>query len=462
MRTLRSALVLSVVICWVPFLLAEERKSTAGDDLTEVLGGFDDDTKLVSADGAKAVGASIYELDGSLGVSAAYNYKQDRPNEGETDYRGFSRLRGLMALGLDIRLPLEWKGRISGHAYYDAVYSLHGRDEYTDELLDANEEEVEFDEVRLQGSLTDSLDAKLGRQIVVWGKSDNIRVTDILNPLDRREPGMVDIEYLRLPVTMTRLDYYLGKWDLAGLLIHEVRFSKRPAFGSNFYSSTSTQPPEEEPATTLENTQYGAVLSGVLGKWEIAFYLADVFDDRWHMEEDIVSLEDVRQHSRIRMAGTAASVAKGNWLLKSEAAYLDNLRYSADPDRPKTRYDVLAGIEYRGFSDTIVSLEVANRHIVGFDEEMREPPDSVREDSFQSALRLTRDCLHDTLSLRYLLRLFGADGGDGGLQRFWVEYDMTDAFKVTAGIVDYKSGEMPPYDTIGDNDRIFAECRYSF
>jgi len=460
LRAPKVFLVLCVLMCVFLPLAAEEPESTAIDDLTDVLGGFDDATELVSTNGTKASGSSVYQLDGSLGLSTACNYAQDHPNGGEIDYRGFSRLRGQLELGLDISLPLEWKGRISGHGYYDAIYSLRGRDEYADELLDANEKEIEFDEVYLRGSLTDNLDAKVGRQIVVWGKSDNIRVTDILNPLDRREPGMVDIEYLRLPVTVTRLDYYLGKWNLTGLLIHEVRSSKRPALGSEFYSSA--QPPAEEPAATLENTQYGAAMSGVLGKWEIAFYLADVFDDRWHVAEDIVSLEDVRRHSRIRMAGTAASVARGNWLLKSEAAYLDNLRYSSDPDRPKTRYDILAGIEYRGFSDTAISLEVANRHIVGFDEEMSSPPDSVREDSFESALRLTRDCLHETLRLRYLLRLFGADGRDGGLQRFWIEYDMTDAVKATVGIVDYRSGEMPPYDTIGDNDRIFAEFRYSF
>ncbi|MFC1452184.1 DUF1302 family protein [Verrucomicrobiota bacterium] len=427
-----------------------------------MLDGFDDGTELVSANRAKTFGSSIGELDGSVGLSAAYNYAQDRPDEGEPDYRGLSRLRGQLELGLDVSLPLDWKGRISGHAYYDAVYSLRGRDEYTDELLDSSEAEVEFDELYLRGSLTDNLDAKLGRQSVVWGKSDNIRVTDILNPLDKREPGMVDIEFLRLPVTMTRLDYYLGKWDLAALLIHEVRFSKRPAFGSDFCSSTSTQPPEREPATTWENTQYAAALSGIVGKWDIAFYLADVFDDRGYVEEDPVSAEKERHHARALMAGTAASVVAGDWLFKMEMACFDGLRYSADADDTKTRYDVLAGVEYRGMSDTVISLEVANRHIVGFEESMSDAPDYAQEDEFQSALRITRDCWRETLRLCYLLRLSGTDGGDGAFQRFWAEYAITDAIRLTVGIVDYVSGDVPPYDTIGDSDRAFADVRYSF
>jgi len=454
MRAFTPILILSVSMSLIPSLSA--------DELTDVLEGFDDGTEPVSADGTKAFATPVCELDGSLRLSAACNYAQDRPNDGETDYRGLSRLRGQLNLGLDVNLPLEWEARVSGHAYYDAIYYLRDRDEYTDEVLDANEDEIELGETYLRGSLTDNLDAKLGRQIEVWGKSDNIRITDILNPLDKREPGMVDIEYLRLPVGMTRLDYYLGKWNLSGLLIHEVRFSKRPPFGSDFYASTAEQSPEEEPATTWENTQYGAALSRILGKWDIAFYLADVFDDRCHVEEDPVSAEKERHHARVLMAGTAASLAAGDWLLKMEAAYFDGLKYSADPDDTKSRYDVLAGVEYRGISDTVISLEMANRHIAQFEESMGDAPDHAREDEFLSAFRVTRDCWHETLRLRYLLKLFGTDGGDGGFQRLWAEYDMTDAIKLTAGIVDYRSGDMPPYDTIGDNDRIFAECRYSF
>jgi len=453
---------LSVVIHLALPLFAGDLPPPPNDDLTEALAGFDDDTEPLSTRQPERFDSFMYELDGSASLSTAYNYARNSPNPGETDFRGFSHLRGRLELKLDVSLPLEWKGRINGYGYYDSIYSLRGRNEYTNEFVKANEEEIEFNEIFLRGSLTDNLDAKLGRQIVVWGKSDNIRVTDILNPLDRREPGMVDIEHLRLPVGMTRLDYYFGKWDLTTLLIHEVRFSRRPAFGSDYFSGSAAPPPEDEPPTTVGNTQYAAALSGIVGKWDVAFYLAEVFADRCHTEEDPVTLEQAQHHGKIRMAGAAASVAAGDWLLKTEVACFDGLRYSAGPDRPKTRYDVLAGVEYRGISDTVFSFEAANRHIAGFDEGMRGAPDSAQEDEFQSALRVTRDCWHENLRLRYLLRLFDADGGGGGFQRFWAEYDVTDVIKVTAGIVDYRSGDMPPYDSIGDNDRLFADFRYSF
>jgi len=462
MRSSRTLTAVSILACLASSLIAEDSQATGRDPLDEVLEGFDDGTAPGTTGTEDTAVPKKWELDGSFAFSMAYNYAHDPPAEGQADYRGLSALRGKVDLDLDLVLPREWKARVGGHAYYDAVCSARGRSDYTDEVLDSSEEEAEFNEVYLQGSLSESVDLKVGRQIVVWGKSDNIRVTDLLNPLDRREPGMVDIRYLRLPLTMTRVDYYFGNWDLSGILIHEVRSSKRPAFGSDFFSSSSPAPPERRPATALENTQYAAALSGTFGAWDIAFYLADVWDDRSHTQVNAVSLEQERRHNRVHLAGAAANLAKGNWLFKAEAACLDQLRYSAAPDRRKTRYDILAGVEYRGFPDTTISLEAVNRHLAGFEEGMGDPPDSAQENEFQSALRLTRDFRHDTLRLRYLLSLFGLDGSDGGFQRLWIEHDLNDSVKVTAGVVDYKTGDAPPFSSIGDSYRVFAELRYSF
>ncbi len=54
---------------------------------------------------------------------------------------------------------------------------------------------------------------KVGRQIVIWGRSESLRVLDVLNPLDNREAGRVDIEDLRRPLAMVRVDAYQKLWD---------------------------------------------------------------------------------------------------------------------------------------------------------------------------------------------------------------------------------------------------------
>jgi hypothetical protein len=148
-------------------------------------------------------------IDGYFKISSVYSYLSHDAAGTDFNWQGLTRLRSELKLKLDADLPENWQARVSGHGFYDFAYTINGRDNFTDDVLDHYEKELEFDEVYLQESLTNDLDLKADRQIVVWGRLDNIRITDVLNPLDLRWPGLVDIEKLRLPVTMTKLDYYI-------------------------------------------------------------------------------------------------------------------------------------------------------------------------------------------------------------------------------------------------------------
>ncbi len=220
--------------------------------IEEVLEGFDNGPeKTPTSETEESVGsrapAGEWLLSGELILSTSYNYAHKAPDTGKTDYRGLSRLRSKVNLELDGIVSQEWSLHLDGHLFYDLSYAIKGRDRYTDEGIDAYEQETELGEAYLQGSLGPDLDLKLGRQIVVWGKSDNLRATDLLNPLDQRELGRVDIEDLRLPVNMIRLDYYTGPWTIGAIAIPEVRFSKTPVKGSDFFPAAAPLPPEEVP-----------------------------------------------------------------------------------------------------------------------------------------------------------------------------------------------------------------------
>ena len=432
-------------------------------DLNEVLKGFDEDDSAskgaVKKEGPKR--NPFLDLSGSISLGASYGYAHEDPKPGQADYDGLSRLRSDLHLALDIVFSKEWKALISGRAFFDLAYEINGRDQYGSEVLDDYEKEAEFQEVYLQGPLFPNLDLKVGRQIVVWGKSDNIRVVDVLNPLDNREPGLVDIEDLRLPVAMSKLDYYFGQWNLSGIAVHEIRFNKNPVFGSEFFSFETPLPEEKEPADTFENTEYALALNGILKGWDISFYGARFFDDQPHVER-VSPRQLERRHSRISMVGTSINVALGNWLLKSEVAYFDGLQFFASPGEKWSRFDVLAGVEYAGFTNTALSLEAVNRHIDDFDPGLEAPPDSARENEFQTVLRYMGDFRHDTLHLLILASTFGSSGDDGKFQRFSVEYDVSDAFSLKIGLVTYQSGDKAQFRSIGDNDRFFLEAKYSF
>jgi hypothetical protein len=442
----------------------EERPPADGD----LLDGFEDSGRPVAANrqdpSPEDSTDSPVRLEGHVKAAVSYNFAHDPPPPGETDWRGLSRLKTELLLALDVKPADDWRAFASGTVDYDFAYGINGRDDYPDAVLDEYESAVELREAYLQGRLTGRLDIKLGRQIVVWGTSDNIRVVDVINPLDLREPGITDIEDLRLPVTLTKLDYYWGAFNLSGMAIHEVRFDKNPAYGSDFYPLDVPAPPEDIPDSNLGNTQLAFSLTGIFSGWDLGVYWADVYSADAYVEMSSPGTLPVvqRKHARVMMLGGSTNVALGNWLIKGEMAWLDGLKFTNMPHQTYSRLDVMAGLEYAGFTETRMTLEIADQHLLGHDSDLKQDPDGRNADQLQWVVRLDKDFMNDTLTLTLLVSVYGETWQDGAFQRLSAEYQLADAFTVDGGVVLYQSGNLPTFNDVGDNDRLFLEFKYSF
>jgi len=359
--------------------------------------------------------------------------------------------------------------RISGDTYYDGIYDINSHNDYNKDIKDEYRTQLRFDDVYLQGRLTPDLDLKVGRQIVVWGKSDSIRITDVINPLDNRLPGMTDIEDLRLSVGMAKFDYYQGDWNYSFMLIAESRIMLEAPARSEFFPVDSVFPtaaPDpflelKDPATSWDNMQYAMAINGVFSGWDLSFYVADVLDQKWYLD---VKTKD-RRVSKIKMLGSAVNIAYGSWLLKSEVAFLNGVRYNSTQDK-KNRLDTLVGIDYMGIKDTVLSLEVANRHIFDYEVQMSNEsiasPDYVDNNELQTAIRVTRSFSNDTINANALLSMFGGDWQYGGFGRVWIDIEVSDGLNASFGVVDYIDGDKPYIKSISNNDRVFADITYSF
>jgi hypothetical protein len=426
-QVLLAAILLTSATAWA---------AHAEEELDDLLGGFEEDEAFADEGGAEEAEPSFWDLTGSVGLGSSFNYLRHRaaplPGSGEegTSYFGLSRLRTRLDLQLDLDLPLDWKMRVAGFGFYDFAYLIRGRSRYTDDVLDRYEWEVDFNEVYLEGSPLEQLDVKVGRQVVNWGRSDTLRVLDVLNPLDNRAPGLADIEVLRRPVTMGKVAYYLGDWSLTAIAIPEIRFNQDPAEGSDFYPSlpvadflnavgvtpedliamgldptdpalmANLRPWEIEPDPFFDTAEYAAALKGIFQGWDVSFHAARFFDDVAHLALEMrppdpstgLALPALTLvHDQLTLVGAGANYTVGSWLFKAEVAYIDGFDFSyfegsllpggglsVQNIRSKSRVDVMGGVEYYGISDLNIALEVVNRHINDFEEELRGFPASRR------------------------------------------------------------------------------------
>ena len=450
---------------------SEESSEEGGEGLETLLNseslesGFEDSKEESSSETLDEEEDSFWELAGFLRVDGSYNFARTEKGPGEADYRGLNKLRRAMQLELSLQLPAQWRGFLSGQVNYDGAYGLKGRENYTQETLDTYEQEAEAREVYVAGSLLPALDLKLGRQIVVWGEADSIRVVDVLNPVDNREPGLTDLEDLRLPVTMSRADYYLGDWELTGILIHEIRFNKDPVLGAEFYP-LPFKLPEETPDSGGANTETGAALKGRFSGFDLGFYWARVFEDQAHAEPTFSNGRPgiILRHSFITLAGVTGNLALGNWLLKSELAHVEGLRYFNTPGESFARLDGMVGLEFSGISDTTLSLELGDQHYLDFDDKLRQSPDGLRPDVNQTVMSYRGSFLREVLDVVAVMIFFGSQLEQGSLQRYSASYDVADAVTLGGGVVLYDAGagDNALLEFAKDNDRVFMDAKYSF
>ena len=443
----------------------------------DALSGFDDekdengtDEEIESADEEESWKQTLGGFSGSAGLSASYSYAKDAPaDKTQSDWSGLTKLRPYFSLTWDAKLGENWKTRISGKVFYDLAYGMKDSEAFSDEVLSELEKEVELREIYLEGSPFGNLDIKLGKQIVSWGVANSLRVVDVLNPTDDREFGMTDLEDIRLPINMTKLDYYIGDLKLEAVAVHEIKFNKSAPFGSDFNPSTQ-KINEVIPESSAENTEYGLALIGTFSGWDASLHWAQYFDDTAHFKITKVTfipglgavptLE--QRHSRLTMGGATLSIPSGNFIWKAEAAKLQGMEFALVTDKTFSRTDVLIGSEYSGWSDTSLTLEFGVQHLNDFDVKLEESPDSQLEDRIATTVSFMQDYINQTLHLSLVGMMIGKSGQDGGLNRMSLEYDVMDAFSVTGGVMLYQPGENAYFQNLNENDRIFFEVRYSF
>lgn len=447
-------------------LLALSAPGAAADgasdaELREALEGFEDEPALEHAPGEPE--ERFWDLSGSAELSGSVNYLRHRSAIGSDgtpkNYTGLSRLRHRLNLQLDLSLPRDWKARVAGFAFYDAAYRIRGRGGFTGDVRSQYESEYDFQEVWVLGRLFEDVDVKLGRQIVNWGRSDTIRILDILNPLDLREPGRADIEDLRRPVTMARVDTFLGNWSLTAVAVPELRFSQNPVPGSDFFPA-ATSLPERPPDESFDNTGWAGSLTGLFQGWDVSLQAARYWDDQPHAV-GAPGAPTHFEHARLWMVGSGGNTTAGAWLFKYELGFFDGLEFFAATDS-KSRLDALAGVEYYGIDDTAIAVEAASRHLFDYQPGMGLTPDFAERNAEEIALRYTADFLNARLHATILGVLFGWRAQQGSAVRLSLDYDLRDALVLSAGMVLYQSGNGPFVGSWSRNDRFIFGVEYSF
>lgn len=320
----------------------------------------------------------------------------------------------------------------------------------------------------------DSIDLRIGKQQIVWGKADGVFITDIVSPKDMREFLLPEFSEIRIGVTSLKLNYYMGSsaFELVWIPVFTPTqmpdansiWNIKPGYPLPFSLDYSNVEVKEK----LSNSEIFAKYSMLSSSIDFELMAAYSWDDdpTFHSEKIINQTNGIvdsvvlkPEHHRLATLGGSFSTTIGPAVLRGEGAFYNGKYFqSADPLIPdgteeKNYLHYLLGVDY-SIGDLKLSSQVIQQVIL-------EHNDNLINDEFENTVTFLASInfLRETLNVE-LFSYIGLNNGDA-LIRPKLVYDLVDGFEITAG-ANLFVGEEGQFGQYDKNDMIYTKLKYSF
>lgn len=318
----------------------------------------------------------------------------------------------------------------------------------------------------------------LGKQQIVWGTADGLKVLDVVNPQSFREFILPEFDQSRIPLWSINIETKLHEMDVQLVLIPDQSYHQIPrpgdafAFTSPRFSNIGVLDDvpvpvqlknPQRPADKLENGDAGIKFSGFWRGWDLSLLYLYHYEDIPVIERRFNDgvLEVTPRYERAHLIGGSFARAFGQLTVRGELGYTRGRALSVD--RPSDAdgvigRDVLAaviGLDWSGFDQWFVSFQLFQDRLTDDARGLQRP----RHDA-TTTLYLRRRFLNDTLIFE---SRWYANMNDGdGLGRAKLAYELSDTVTVSFG-VDWFYGESEGvFGQFGDNDRAVLGLNFGF
>lgn len=316
--------------------------------------------------------------------------------------------------------------------------------------------------------------ARVGKQQIVWGRLDGIKLLDVLNPQNFREFILDDFGNSRISLWSAYLDMSFGDWRMELAAIPDYSAHEIPEPGAwfelqapRFRFGASPATPALPTATdgsrsSREDGALGLRLSRPLGRVDVSVLAYSGSDHeplgRLRPEREGLVLE--RFHRRRELLGFSMETALGGMALRAEAGFQLDRTFNARAagGLSTVEGDQLSGAlaaDIDGPFGVLVNLQFL------WDEILDAPPGLVRPDRDRlTTLFLRRGFLYDTLRLegRWYHSL---DDGDDlfGLSLHYDSGDNTTLYLRAEGFDGRAEGL---FGQFSGRDRLLVGIRHTF
>lgn len=365
-------------------------------------------------------------------------------------------LTRLRSISLDALSP----EKVTGHAYSS----------WSKPLYMGDTSELELREFYLEIP-RDNYYLTLGKQQVVWGKADGLKVLDIVNPQSFREFILEDFDDSRVPQWMANIETSLDEWSAQLLWIPDKSYNVLPSNGA-LYTITSPQlapqpplgisveqKPVKQPGSVFMDSDLGLRLSRFWKGWDLTLNYLYQYDNFPLPYRNVITtvggplVEVEQQYQRTHVLGGSFSNAIDDWVVRGEVAYFSDRYYLAKDFSDSngitkgSEVSYVFGLDWSGLENTLVSTQLFQSVATN-----RESNTLRDKTSSTLSLLINRTLLNEAMELR-LIWLANTNTRDG-LGRLRLSYEWQDDLKTWISSDTFYGNSQGVFGQFDDNDRL--------
>ena len=312
------------------------------------------------------------------------------------------------------------------------------------------------------------VDLRAGRQIIIWGVADALRLTDQISPMDYTEFLAQDYDDIRTPVNAFRLRLVRQAFNVELVCIPVSDFFILPTDERNPWAAHIDAPmpytfdlDSRKPKTRLRNVEFGGRFSVNLSGIDFSFCGLHTWNKMpafsYAVDPAGASMTVVGHYRRLTMFGADVSFPIGRFVVRGElAANLNEVQNAEFGSEVQGRnvFNALLGVDWYAGNDWMLSAQYAHKHVGGSIAGL-----SVLRNTGVATVRVSKELFRNTLALSSFAYIDVSHGGV--FNRLSCKYDLNDQISLTAGY-DYFHADAGMFAMYSRNSEVWVKLKYGF
>ena len=312
------------------------------------------------------------------------------------------------------------------------------------------------------------VDLRAGRQIIIWGVADALRLTDQISPMDYTEFLAQDYDDIRTPVNAFRLRLVRQAFNVELVCIPVSDFFILPTDERNPWAAHIDAPmpytfdlDSRKPKTRLRNVEFGGRLSVNLSGIDFSICGLHTWNKMpafsYAVDPSGAAMTVVGHYRRLTMFGADVSFPVGRVVVRGELAVnlneVQNAEFGSEV-QGRDVFNALLGVDWYAGNDWMLSAQYAHKHVGGSIEGL-----SVLRNTGVATVRVSKELFRNTLALSSFAYIDVSHGGV--FNRLSCKYDLNDQISLTAGY-DYFHADAGMFAMYSRNSEVWVKLKYGF